>query len=193
MILIGSFEPPPGLSWEANLIDVPAILAAAKRMKQAGADIVVLSMHWGVEYEHLATQEQRQQARRLLHSPNIDLIFGDHAHVVEPAQKIAGKWVFYCMGNQISRHEDPIADGREGVMPEVTFTEVRPHHFRATTVRAVATWMQDVPDLRLLDIPRVLTSDPATPRQRREAQTGRRKIVHYLDAYGALSDGLLVP
>ena len=76
---------------------------------------------------------------------------------------------------------------------EVTFTEVRPDHFQATTVRAVATWMQDVPDLRLLDIPRVLTSDPATPRQRREAQTARRKIVHYLDAYGALSDGLTQP
>lgn len=187
------FEPPPDKRWEANLIDVPRILAAAERLKQAGADIVVLSMHWGVEYEHLATQEQRDQARRLLASPNIDLILGDHAHVVEPAEKIHGKWVFYCMGNQISRHEDPIADGREGIMPDVTFTEVRPHHFTATVVRAIPTWMQDVPDLRLLDIPRVLASGSATPRQLREVRFARRKIVHYLGAYGAFADGLIVP
>ncbi|MDT4916452.1 MAG: hypothetical protein QOH89_1152 [Pseudonocardiales bacterium] len=187
------FEPPAGMSWEANLIDIPAILAAAKELKQAGADVVVLSMHWGVEYEHLATQEQRDQANQLLASPDIDLILGDHAHVVQPVERMHGKWVFYCMGNQISRHEDPIADSREGVMPDVTFTEVRPHHFRATLVRAVPTWMQDEPDLRLLDIPRVLADDTATTRQRDEVTAARTRIVQYLDAYGALDDGLLVP
>jgi poly-gamma-glutamate synthesis protein (capsule biosynthesis protein) len=185
-------EPDAGRSWEANLIDVAAIIAAAKRLKRSGADIVVVSMHWGVEYDHLATQEQRDQAARLLRSPAIDLILGDHAHVVQPAQRIHGKWVFYCMGNQISRHEDPIAEGREGIMPEVTFTEVRPHHFRTTAAVAIPTWMQDDPALRLIDIPRALASSDSTPRQRREAEFARSKIVGYLDAYGALHDGLTV-
>jgi poly-gamma-glutamate synthesis protein (capsule biosynthesis protein) len=185
-------EPPPDKTWEANLIDVPTILAAAKRLKSAGADIVVLSLHWGVEYDHLATQEQRDQARRLLASPDIDLILGDHAHVVQPAQKIDGKWVFYCMGNQISRHEDPIAEGREGIMPKVTFSEVSPHHFRASAAVAIPTWMQDQPDLRLIDIPRALASDTTTARQRQEAEFARTKIVQYLDAYGALEHGLTV-
>src|SRR5690348_18087927 len=40
------------------------------------------------------------------------VILGDHAHVVQPMQQINGKWVIYCMGNQISRHADPIADSR---------------------------------------------------------------------------------
>jgi hypothetical protein len=53
--------------------------------------------------------------------------------------------------------------------------------------------MQDVPNLRLLDIPRVLASGSATPRQRHEVQFARRKIVHYLGAYGAFADGLVVP
>jgi len=186
-------EPPADKTWEANLIDVPRILAAAERMKQAGADIVVLSMHWGVEYDHLATQEQQDQARRLLASPNIDLILGDHAHVVQPAQRISGKWVFYCMGNQISRHEDPIAEGREGIMPKITFTEVAPHRFRVTSAEAIPTWMQDQPALRLIDIPRALASHDTTATQRQEAEFARSKIVHYLDAYGALEDGLTVP
>jgi poly-gamma-glutamate capsule biosynthesis protein CapA/YwtB (metallophosphatase superfamily) len=185
-------EPEAGRTWEGNLIDVPTILADAKRMKRAGADIVVVSMHWGVEYEHLATQEQRDQARRLLRSPNIDLILGDHAHVVQPAQKIHGKWVFYCMGNQISRHEDPIAEGREGIMPKVTFTEVAPHRFRTTSAVAIPTWMQDSPALRLVDIPRALDSDATTARQRSAAEHARAKIVHYLDAYGAENAGLTI-
>jgi poly-gamma-glutamate synthesis protein (capsule biosynthesis protein) len=185
-------EPAPGRQWEANLIDVPRILADAKRMRRAGADIVVVSMHWGVEYDHLATQEQRDQARRLLRSPDIDLVLGDHAHVVQPAQKIHGKWVFYCMGNQISRHEDPIADGREGIMPEITFTEVRPHHFRTSAAVAIPTWMQDAPALRLIDIPRALASAATSARQRQAAKLARRKIVHYLDTYGARRQGLVV-
>jgi poly-gamma-glutamate synthesis protein (capsule biosynthesis protein) len=185
-------EPAAGKTWEANLINIPAILRAAKRMKRAGADIVVLSMHWGVEYDHLATQEQLDQAHRLLRSPNIDLILGDHAHVVQPAQKIHGKWVFYCMGNQISRHADPIADGREGVMPKITFTEVAPHRFRATSAVAVPTWMQDSPALRLVDIPRALKSPSLTARQRAELEYAHNKIVGYLDAYGAVKAGLTI-
>jgi poly-gamma-glutamate synthesis protein (capsule biosynthesis protein) len=185
-------EPAAGQSWEANLIDVPAILAAAHRLKHDGADIVVLSLHWGTEYDHLATQQQLDEAHRLLASPDVDLILGDHAHVVQPAQRIHGKWVFYCMGNQISRHADPIAEGRQGIMPEVTFTEVAPHRFRATTAVALTTWMQDAPALRLLDVHRVLASTTATAQQRADVTTARRAITRYLDAYGAIAAGLRV-
>jgi poly-gamma-glutamate capsule biosynthesis protein CapA/YwtB (metallophosphatase superfamily) len=185
-------EPAAGQAWEANLIDVPAILAAAHRIKAAGADIVVLSMHWGTEYDHLATGQQKDEARRLLASPDIDLILGDHAHVVQPAERINGKWVFYCMGNQISRHADPIPEGREGIMPKVTFTEVAPHRFRATRAMAVPTWMEDQPALRLVDLPRALRSTDLTAAQRRADEAAHRAIVGYLDAYGAVHAGLTI-
>ena len=185
-------EPPAGKSWEANLIDVPKILAAAHRMKRAGADIVVLSMHWGTEYDHLATQQQQDEARQLLASPDIDVILGDHAHVIQPAQRIHGKWVFYCMGNQISRHADPIADGREGIMPEVTFTETAAHHFVVSRAAAIPTWMQDSPALRLIYLPRALASSGLSAAKRAEYAAARAKIVHYLEAYGAEKDGLLI-
>ena len=80
---------PAGQPWLANLIDVPTILAAAHRARQAGADIVVLSMHWGTEYDHNATAEQTDEADRLLASPDIDVILGDHAHVVQPFAEAA--------------------------------------------------------------------------------------------------------
>jgi poly-gamma-glutamate synthesis protein (capsule biosynthesis protein) len=183
---------PAGKPWLANQIDVPAILAAAKRAKQAGADIVVLSMHWGTEYDHLATQEQLEQAHQLLASPDIDVILGDHAHVVQPMQQIGGKWVIYCMGNQISRHADPIAESREGVMPRFTFTEVAPHRFRLTSAVAIPTWMDDAPRLRLIDLPLALRDRSLPAAQRSAYQHAYDQIVGYLDAYGAIAHGLVV-
>jgi poly-gamma-glutamate capsule biosynthesis protein CapA/YwtB (metallophosphatase superfamily) len=183
---------PSGKPWLANLIDVPTILAAAHRAKLAGANIVVLSLHWGTEYDHLATQQQRQEADALLASPDIDLILGDHAHVVQPAQRIHGKWVFYCMGNQISRHEDPIAASREGIMPRVTFTETSPGTFRITKVEAIPTWMQDEPQLRLIDLPRALADHTTSAANRASYLRSVAQIRGYLDAYGAIKDGLVV-
>jgi poly-gamma-glutamate synthesis protein (capsule biosynthesis protein) len=183
---------PPGEPWLANRIDIPTIRAAAHRAKRAGADIVVLSLHWGTEYDHLATATQRQQAAQLLADPDIDLILGDHAHVVQPMQKIDGKWVIYCMGNQISRHADPIAAGREGVMPRFTFTEVAPGTFRVTKAEAIPTWMQDSPNLRLIDIPRALADPATTGAARSELLAQWTAIRNYLNAYGALKDGLVV-
>ncbi len=183
---------PAGKPWLANRIDVPKILAAAKRLKSAGADVVVLSMHWGTEYDHLATQQQKDEARRLLASPDIDLILGDHAHVVQPAQVVHGKWVFYCMGNQISRHADPVAASRQGVMPRVTFTEVAAHRFRVTSAQAIPTWMANSPDLRLIDLPRALASGGLSVAARAEYARAHQQIVRYLDAYGARRAGLVI-
>ncbi|MEO6887205.1 MAG: CapA family protein [Jatrophihabitantaceae bacterium] len=188
---------PADKPWIANLIDIPTILAAAHRAKQAGANIVILSLHWGTEYDHLATQTQRDQAAALLASPDIDAILGDHAHVIQPAQKINGKWVFYCMGNQISRHADPIAEGREGIMPRLTFTETRPGRFVVTKAEAIPTWMQDTPQLRLIDVPRALAepssaTDAPTAAERTTYSQQAAQITHYLDAYGAIHDGLIV-
>ncbi|HET7610868.1 MAG TPA: CapA family protein [Rhodanobacteraceae bacterium] len=185
-------KPPPDKPWSVNPIDVEAILAAARRAKRAGADIVVLSMHWGTEYDHLATPTQLAQARRLLASPDIDLILGDHAHVIQPMQKIGEKWVIYCMGNLIARHENPIDDSREGVLAKFTFTELRPHVFRVSRAEAIPVWMQIEPSLRLVDLPRAL-ADPATaPDQRAEYRKAWNRIAGYLDAYGAVKDGLVI-
>ena len=115
---------PPGKPCSVNPIDVRKMLAAAKRAKQDAVDIVVLSLHWGAEYDHPATPTQLVQAKQLLASPDVDLILGDHARVIQPMQKLGDKRVIYCMGNLVARHNDPIDDNREGVLARFTFTEV---------------------------------------------------------------------
>ena len=189
---LNGHKPPFGKRWSVNPIDVKTILADARRAKKAGADIVVVSMHWGTEYDHLATPTQLTQAKELLASPDIDLILGDHAHVVQPMQKIGDKWVIYCMGNLIARHSDPINDNREGVLAKFTFTEVSPHVFRATRAEAIPVWMQIEPDLRLIDLPRALSEPATTPDRRKVYEAAWQRIAGYLDAYGAGHDGLII-
>lgn len=178
--------------WLANPIKVPVILAAAHRAKLAGADIVVLSMHWGAEYDHDPTAEQADQAERLLASPDIDLILGAHAHVVQPFQRLHGKWVAYCMGNQISRHAAPRDESREGVMARFTFTEAAPHRFTITRAEAIPTWMQISPRLRLVE----LRSALADPRTAAGPLAGYRaaleRITGHLDSLGARRQGLVI-
>lgn len=183
---------PAGQPWLANLTSVPAILAAAHRARRAGADIVVLSMHWGTEYQHAPTDEQVQQAHELLASPDIDLILGAHTHVVQPMDRINGKWVEYGMGNQISRHADPINDNREGVMPEFTFTEVTPGHWAVTRATAFPTWMQLTPALRLIDLHRSLADPSVSGSARATYMAAEGRIKGYLNQLGALGKGLTV-
>jgi poly-gamma-glutamate synthesis protein (capsule biosynthesis protein) len=183
---------PANEPWLANLTGVAEILAAARRAKRAGADIVVLSMHWGVEYNLGATTEQISQAHALLASPDIDLILGDHPHVVEPAQRIGGKWVIYSMGNQISRHADPVLVSREGAMPFFTFTEVRPGRFRVTHAEIVPTLMRLVPKLRLIDLPRAIADPGTSAADRALYRRSEADIRRGLDSMGAARDGLRV-
>jgi poly-gamma-glutamate capsule biosynthesis protein CapA/YwtB (metallophosphatase superfamily) len=183
---------PAGQEWLANLTNVPDILAAAHRAKKAGADIVVLSMHWGIEYALQPSSEQTEQAHQLLASPDIDLILGDHPHVVEPAERIDHKWVIYSMGNQISRHADPVLVSREGAMPMFTFTEVRPGRFRVTHARVIPTLMTLAPALRLIDLPLAI-ADPGTSEADRFAyRSAAADIRQVLDSLGAAADGLIV-
>lgn len=88
--------------WQWPNVGVKGILADAKRAKQQGAEVVVLSLHWGREYSSTPSSQQLQLAKELLASPDVDAILGAHAHVPQPCQKINGKHVVYGMGNFIS-------------------------------------------------------------------------------------------
>jgi poly-gamma-glutamate synthesis protein (capsule biosynthesis protein) len=158
---------PRGKAWIANVIDPAVILAEARRAKAAGAAIVVVSLHWGREYDHEVSPAQAVLARRLLASPDVDLILGSHTHVVQPLEWINGKPVVYGMGNQIARQSDSSPACHEGVMPRFTFTEIASGHWAVTKVETIATWIDVSPRIRIVDLAAAV-ADPATPEGLRE-------------------------
>ncbi|MEO3778223.1 CapA family protein [Micromonospora sp. B11E3] len=183
---------PAGKEWIANLIEPEKILAAARQLRAAGAEIVVLSLHWGTEYQNQPDANQEKWVTPLISSPDIDLILGHHAHVVQPIQKFGRDWVVYGMGNQVARHAEPVFANREGVMSRFTFTQVAPKKWRITTAEAIPTWVDLNPDVRLIDLPAALT-DPATPEHRRVVyQAALDRIRGHLLAKGGDEAGLKV-
>ncbi len=183
---------PAGMPWLANPIDATRILADAHRAKLAGAEVVILSLHWGTEYQHDPDGYQRQLAHQLLASPDIDLILGCHVHVVQPFERIGDKWVIYGMGNEVA-WQPQRQDTRDGVMPEVTFTEVAPGVFRATRVVAIPTFMLlEANSATLVELPRAL-ADPTLPAGRRAVYLASwQRTRGYLLAAGAGAAGLVV-
>jgi len=85
--------------WSVNFTDSERILADAAWARRQGAEFTILSMHWGIEYRVMPTDQQVSLAAELLASPDIDLILGHHVHVVQPIQKIGDEYVVYGMSN----------------------------------------------------------------------------------------------
>jgi poly-gamma-glutamate capsule biosynthesis protein CapA/YwtB (metallophosphatase superfamily) len=182
---------PADKPWLANLINVKNILAAAARAKADGAEVVIVSLHWGTQYQEAPNAMQLSIAKQLLASPDIDLILGCHAHVVQPFQKIDGKWVVYGMGNQIATQGFSQAT-MDGVMPEFTFTEVTPGHFKITKAEAIPTYDQLSNPIALIDLPAALASSGLSASEKAAYTRAWKHTKSAVDSMGAAKDGLIV-
>jgi poly-gamma-glutamate synthesis protein (capsule biosynthesis protein) len=72
----------------------------AKELKAAkvGADLLIVSMHWGRKYSPTATNAQRRLAHLVIKA-GADLILGSHPHVAEPIEIYHGRPIIYSLGN----------------------------------------------------------------------------------------------
>src|SRR5215470_14058467 len=141
-----------GTPWLVNLLSVDGVLQAARAAKAAGADVVVVSLHWGVEYQSQPSAAQQAIARQLLADPAVDLIIGHHAHVVQPFEQIAGKWVAYGLGNHLARHSEPRGTTEEGVIARFRFGKNQAGQWVVDRADYVPTLVDLGPPIRLLDV-----------------------------------------
>ncbi|GAA2950307.1 CapA family protein [Streptomyces enissocaesilis] len=109
-------EVPAGKPWIVNQNSFEEIAAAEKAAREAGAEVVILSIHWGREHHPDPSAPQLKLARRLAQETGINLVIGHHAHVVQPMEKVDGTWVAYGLGNQLARHDVPSGLTEEGVI-----------------------------------------------------------------------------
>jgi poly-gamma-glutamate synthesis protein (capsule biosynthesis protein) len=122
-------------SWSVNRVDRRKIARDARRARRRGADLVIAAFHWGVEYVHGPTAAQRALARFLLRRRIVDAIVGQHAHVVQPIRRIAGRFVVYGEGNLLSAQSAACCppETQEGL---IAVLRVRVERERARVVRA---------------------------------------------------------
>lgn len=98
-------ETPSGKDYLVNRIDEERILKDIGALKQK-VDFVVVSMHWGTEYELEPNGEQKDLAK-IMADAGASIIFGHHPHVIQPYELVTTSsgnraHVFYSLGNFFS-------------------------------------------------------------------------------------------
>jgi hypothetical protein len=108
--------PPPYI---INRIDTDIINRDLIKARQASPDYIIVTLHWGLEYEREANAQQKKLASFIL-SHGADVIIGSHPHVIQPVELIYGadssvsQLVVYSLGNYVSNQRAQYKDG--GIM-----------------------------------------------------------------------------
>ncbi|WP_046494809.1 CapA family protein [Streptomyces odonnellii] len=162
---------PEDQPWAVGLIDDEQIVADARAARTAGADVVVVSMHWGTEWQTEPDEQQIALGKKLTASrsggrPDIDLILGTHAHVPQPYEKVNGTWIIYGMGDQVAgtmTNDDGELDdrGNHGSIGRFTFAPPAEKGGRWQVKKAeFIPQMMDLDTLRVVNLPEAVRSDP---------------------------------
>lgn len=73
-------------------------VAALKRLREMGADVIIVCMHAGVEYT-LRHDENQERMMNAFFRNGADIIVGHHPHVVQGIVRSGGKSCLYSLGN----------------------------------------------------------------------------------------------
>lgn len=103
-------------------IDEDRIENDIQKAKDKGADIVVVFIHWGNEYQREPSEEQINLGRKMVQW-GANIILGSHPHVIQRSEIIQynGKdnYIIYSMGNFLSNQRRETMDNKyteDGVM-----------------------------------------------------------------------------
>ena len=64
-------------------------------------DVLIVAMHWGVEYTYNPTETQKKQAKYLA-DLGVDIVIGNHPHCIQPVEWIGNTLILYSLGNLLS-------------------------------------------------------------------------------------------
>lgn len=113
-----NFFPYPGEAGGAPGMDEDGVLTAVKAAR-AQCDLLVISIHWGVEYATVPRPEDVELAHKMLDA-GASVIVGHHPHVLQPVDTYTtsdgrNTVIFYSLGNFLSNQSRTYVDG---LMPD---------------------------------------------------------------------------
>jgi len=109
-----NFYPYPGEANGAPGADEATVLAAVKAAR-ARCDLLVISVHWGIEYATAPRPEDVDLAHKMLDA-GASVIVGAHPHVLQPIETYKTQdgrdtIIFYSLGNFLSNQSRSYIDG----------------------------------------------------------------------------------
>lgn len=95
-----------------NRIDTAVIRRDIVKAKESQPDAIIVFMHWGLEYQSLASKEQKRLAE-FCFQLGTKLVIGAHPHVLQPMEwrKAEDQLVVYSLGNFVSGQRDRYKNG----------------------------------------------------------------------------------
>ncbi len=116
-------------------------------LRNAGAEFVVVYMHWGEEYNRSVTDSQKDLAKKLV-AAGADMIIGGHPHVVQAIDTVTAKdsdgkersaLVVYSMGNFLCDQRTRYRDS--GIIFEFTLVDDGSGTVKATSPKYVPVYV----------------------------------------------------
>ena len=102
-----------------NFNDLDKLKQDILSMKGHTADIVIISMHAGIEYTRMPSPAQIAFAHAAIDA-GADLVIGHHPHWIQPVERYNDKWIFYSLGNFVF-DQMWSQDTREGLTVFITY------------------------------------------------------------------------
>lgn len=104
------------------LMDTTEIRADIEKAKTMNPDVIIALPHWGIEYQQLPSQQQRQLAQWMI-DQGVDHVIGGHPHVAQPLELTPDSLhlIAWSMGNVISNMTKANTYG--GYMVRMDFTK----------------------------------------------------------------------
>ena len=160
---------PEAVSYGVPYLYKSDIAGDIKRLKDAGAEVVIAFPHWGKEYVRQPDSNQKKYARKLAMA-GADIIIGSHSHMVQPMDYVdftdkTGKqrrvFIIFSMGNFLSDHVLQYTDA--GIVLDFTVNENSDGSFSCDGVGYIPTytWQPTEGDVRILPSGKYLKSGPA--------------------------------
>ena len=95
--VITLFNPVPNRSTVA-LMNLNSLQASVEELRPK-VDLIVVSMHSGVEYNTTNPTSTQLEFAHTAIDAGADLVLGHHPHVLQPVEEYKGKLIFYSLGN----------------------------------------------------------------------------------------------
>ncbi len=103
---------PEGKGFCVNVIDTVQIKNDIEKSKKSGADVVLVFVHWGNEYQRYANDFQKMLAN-YIHKNGALLVFGSHPHVLQPTSSTSNftsGFTIFSLGNFVSAQRKQFTD-----------------------------------------------------------------------------------
>lgn len=170
---MNGFTAPSDKKWMVDVIDTGRMIADVKRARELEPDLVIVSIHNGVEYQRQPSEAQKAVETAMIEA-GADVVLGSHPHVIQPMRTVEATredgsartgFIIHSLGNFVSNQRERYRN--TGLLLELGFEkDVRSGVTSLVTVEYVPVWVDDTDEAgkehRVLPIGDVL-ADPAYP------------------------------